>query len=418
SKMHVYIMGKTPVYQYAMPLVLFTNSAIPEGATVEQAAAIVRANGKPTVWHQAQIHPNEPASGEGALVMMQEMTGSYGETLLSSINVVIVPRINPDGSYLYRRTTYQGFDMNRDHMALKAPELAMLHTNYMLFMPELCVDGHEFGYTGVDASGPFMRNADDMQSTPASSLNNDPKLNAMSLAAVDKLHLDAADNGLRIYHYGTTVNNPIGRAYYGLFNSVSVLVETRGIGGGKSNFPRRVYSQVSAAKSLYEYAAANAASLRSVVATGRQQVIEHGKTYDETDLLALYQTASGKTMSPRKLTRTQYNLDGTVHKTSSAALKMNDTIAQSRVRPTAYLLSKSAGDLLNLDRTLYILDNQGAEYYEIAPGATVNLQQYYNTGIWKDQKGKDTNTPKVELRAPADISFPRGAVVVPMDQVA
>ncbi|MEG1849309.1 MAG: hypothetical protein RR197_02000, partial [Oscillospiraceae bacterium] len=127
---------------------------------------------------------------------------------------------------------------------------------------------------------------------------------------------------------------------------------------------------------------------------------------------------SGKTMSPRKLTRTQYNLDGTVHKTSSAALKMNDTIAQSRVRPTAYLLSKSAGDLLNLDRTLYILDNQGAEYYEIAPGATVNLQQYYNTGIWKDEKGKDTNTPKVELRAPADITFPRGAVVVPMDQVA
>ena len=46
------------------------------------------------------------------------------KALLDKINIVIVPRINPDGSYLFSRATYDGFDMNRDHMSLKAAELA------------------------------------------------------------------------------------------------------------------------------------------------------------------------------------------------------------------------------------------------------------------------------------------------------
>ena len=41
--------------------------------------------------------------------------------------------------------------------------------------------------------------------------------------------------GLRVYHYGQTANNPIGRAYFGLYDCLSFLVETRGIGAGKTN---------------------------------------------------------------------------------------------------------------------------------------------------------------------------------------
>lgn len=83
----------------------------------------------------------------------------------------------------------------------------------------------EFTFYGVTEDG-YMKNADDMQSTPASSLNNDPLVNQLAEEAVDGLHKNATDSGLRVYHYGTTVNNPIGRAYYGLYNSISILVET------------------------------------------------------------------------------------------------------------------------------------------------------------------------------------------------
>ena len=119
--MYLYSAGTTPNYKFDIPLAIFTETAIPEDATLEEAADLVNANGKTTVWYQAQIHPNEPAAGEGALVVVTDLvTDPETAALLDDINIVVVPRINPDGSYLFSRATYDGFDMNRDHMSLKA----------------------------------------------------------------------------------------------------------------------------------------------------------------------------------------------------------------------------------------------------------------------------------------------------------
>ena len=62
DSMYLYNLGLSPTYQAEIPLVVFTTTDI-SGKTMEEAAALVRANGKPTVLHQAQIHGNEPASG-------------------------------------------------------------------------------------------------------------------------------------------------------------------------------------------------------------------------------------------------------------------------------------------------------------------------------------------------------------------
>ena len=97
--MHLYSAGTTPNYKYDLPLALFTTSEIPANATLAEAAKIVKGNGKLNVWYQAQIHPNEPAAGEGALVMIDNFVNdpTY-KALLDKINIVIVPRINPGGS--------------------------------------------------------------------------------------------------------------------------------------------------------------------------------------------------------------------------------------------------------------------------------------------------------------------------------
>lgn len=125
--------------------------------------------------------------------------------------------------------------MNRDHMSLKAAELAQLHTAYRLFMSEVVLDTHEFTFYGAynddwTSAGEYMENADDLETTPATSLNNNPAVTKIGLDMAKRAFSDATNAGLRVNHYGTTVNNPIGRAYFGLFNAVSFLIETRGIG--------------------------------------------------------------------------------------------------------------------------------------------------------------------------------------------
>lgn len=418
--MHLYSAGTTPNYKYDLPLALFTTSEIPANATLAEAAKIVKGNGKLNVWYQAQIHPNEPAAGEGALVMIDNFVNDPAyKALLDKINIVIVPRINPDGSYLFSRATYDGFDMNRDHMSLKAAELAQLHTAYRLFMSEVVLDTHEFTFYGAynddwTSAGEYMENADDLETTPATSLNNNPAVTKIGLDMAKRAFSDATNAGLRVNHYGTTVNNPIGRAYFGLFNAVSFLIETRGIGAGRQTFERRVFSQEVAATSYITYAAEHADEIIKAVAAARADVVAKGKTYEESDVLALYQTKSGKTLTDYTAATVQYSVaDGSEKVSKAHPLSLNDTLTRSRVRPTAYVIP---ADTANIEKILYIMDNQGAEYYKLNAGTTASLQQYYYVGDYM-VNGKAKGI-EAGLRDTADVTFASGAYVFPMDQVA
>ena len=411
--MYLYSAGTTPNYKFDIPLAIFTETAIPEDATLEEAADLVNANGKTTVWYQSQIHPNEPAAGEGALVVVTDLvTDPETAALLDDINIVVVPRINPDGSYLFSRATYDGFDMNRDHMSLKAAELAQLHTAYRLFMAEVVVDTHEFTFYGANTAG-YMNDSNDIETTPATSLNNNAAVTDFALDMCGYTFEQLKDAGLRVYHYGQTANNPIGRAYFGLYDCLSFLVETRGIGAGKTNFERRVFSQETAVLSYLTYAAEHSEEIKELVADAREETIAKGAAYDEDDVLVLYQTASGETQTDYEGTLIQYNMDGTVHSSEADTMALYDTIERSRIRPTAYVIP---ADLENIDKILYILDNQGAEYYRLSDGSRATLEQYYYVGPYEyndRERGIEAG-----LRDAERVRFSNGAYVIPMDQVA
>ncbi|MDR1916658.1 MAG: hypothetical protein LBQ58_08805 [Synergistaceae bacterium] len=429
-KVHLYILGRTRNLDYEFPIVVVTEEDIPESATFDEAAKILREGSKVNVFETGQVHANEAAGGEAALVLIQEMAGEYGDSLLDRLNFVCVPRLNPEGSYLYQRTSYTGIDINRDHMRIQSIELEFSHKAFNKVMPEVVFDNHEYDFwtvsrvaSGTDTGRYYLGNtsfnAEDIESTPATSLNNDPDVNyfAMNTAAV-RLHSAIEGSGLRGYHYagtGYTVNNAIARAYYAIRGSVSLLFETRGIGGGRQNFARRVFSQVVASKSLIETAAINASALKQMVATARQRVIDKGRVYgEEGDTLKLYQTASGNTRTAYYCTNRTYWLDGTLRTENAPVTQsMNDTVQHSRPRPTAYVIPKDiTSSQMDLDTVKYIMDVQGAEWYEIAPGSTVPLQQYYRIG----ESNWAGNTPSADLRPEDNVTFPNGAIVFPMDQ--
>ena len=70
----------------------------------------------------------------------------------------------------------------------------------------------------------------------------------------------------------------------------------------------------------------------------------------------------------------------------------------------------------NIEKILYIMDNQGAEYYLLEAGSSAELEQYYYVGPYT--YNKRTIGIEADLREATKVTFANGAYVFPMDQVA
>ena len=95
--------------------------------------------------------------------------------------------------------------------------------------------------------------------------------------------------------------------------------------------PRRVYGQVVATKSIYDTTAANAKTVMDTVTTARAKIAEAGKTYDESDILVLKQSSSGKVKSPTPLHQYVADIYGNINSIGANAISLQDTTAQSTI---------------------------------------------------------------------------------------
>ncbi|MCL1875006.1 MAG: hypothetical protein FWF87_01950 [Synergistaceae bacterium] len=457
AKAHLFSLGKSPTLNYDIPIVIVTNETIPAGSTFEEAAKLIRKSGKPTFFHQGQIHGGETSGCEGAMQMLLDVVGSYGEKYLEKVNYVCVPRFNVEGAARYTRASLVPvIDMNRDHLRMRANEVRLVHKGYLELMPEVTMDGHEIGYytvtstTNRTAPAYATGGITDLESTPSTSLIN-PSL-ALNDFALDvygvNMHDGLAAAGIRSNHYenasnGWTANHGIGRAYYGLMGSVSFLVEVRGT--ASLLMARRAYAHVLAAKILLETLYDKADETKALVAAARADVIKIGKKFDANVKVPLYQYASGagtaymtsgdETPGSRyslyKTTRHQAYLSGDLLPTVVKAHAMNDATHFERSRPTAYVIPKgitettvNSGDYaINYDFLLGSLEANRVEYYSIAKDYKAPLKQYFyvsgngTTGITPTAT-INANVLRADLRAEEEVTFPDGAYVIPLDQEA
>ena len=384
------------------------------------------ASRRPTVLLVGQQHGDEPAGSEALLVVAQELSRGLLEPLLERINVVIVPRANPDGAEAGTRTTASGVDMNRDHLLLSTPEAAALAALARDYRPILVLDAHEFTVAGryLEKFNAVQRHDALLQYATTPGV---PEF--LTKASKEWYHAPIATaltgQGLSHEWYHTTSQNlqdlsvSMGgtrpdtlRNVSGLKNAVGFLVETRGIGLGHHHIQRRVHTHITAIASALRSTAERASSLEQVrsfvardtsaLACRNQVVVEAASTPQQRDLTFIDpQTA----------------LDRNIRVDWNSALELRTL--KTRPRPCGYWVSQSA------DVAIERLKLLGVQVLRVAEPGALLVDSYRetsrSTAALQDVRGTATSTSPAVVRvqvalARSALDIQPGSYYVPLNQ--
>ncbi len=416
-KMKLFSLGETPNYGFDLPLVILSEEKLPADISWEQAADMLQNSGKLNAWYQAQIHGNEPAAGEGCLAVIDRFAEDENvQCLLQDINLIILPRANPEGSYLFTRSDGDGVNMNRDYIMLESPVLKKIHRAYVKFAPSAVLDTHEYIPYGADKDNYSDRvifwDIADIRTSSAVSMNVNDDVKELSMQICGEVFAQAEEAGINIFHYTPSVNNATARTYFALEGCLSFLMETAGLGMGRDLFERRVNAQECGVIMYLESIARNASKIREALKSVRSDTIGKGRTQDDDNITHIMQLRSKTCRTPYSAQKKIFYSDGNLCEAREVALSMPDIRVRVRVRPTAYILDAKAE---KKNEICALLQEHGVEYYEIPAGSKIEARQYFCDGPRPDGTGKPLDIC-ADLREQAIVNFADGAVVIPMDQ--
>lgn len=325
---------------------------------------------KPLIWIQGQIHGNEPAAGESNLVVAQMLAEGKLGNVLDKVNIVIVPRINPDGSYNFSRLIATNLDANRDYMKVEYPEVQAINKAINEYQPEVVLDTHEYtvnssllkdygekgsiaSYDLLISSAKNLNIPEKLRKTSDQLLLGDvnKELDKAKLTHHDYYTLSKDNQGKLVATEGSTESR-IGRNALGLKNSLTYLIETRGINLGRGDFERRVYAQMIAQTNFIKSTAANADKVKKIVNEARDEVVKKGKHINDNDKIAI--TSENKLMKDRSLDF----VDLARGQRTSIPINWEDSTEAyatlERERPTAYIMPPAYHDIAHKLETIGI----------------------------------------------------------------
>lgn len=383
------------------------------GAGTDPAA--LRATGRPTVLLIGQQHGDEPAGSEALLVMARELAQGLLQPVLEQVNVVIVPRANPDGAARQQRATADGLELSQDHLLLQTPEaqaLARLTRDYqptvVLYAQEYAVQTSRY----QDKFGALQKS--DVQFHYATSANL-PEFLTKAAQEWYRSPLLAALKGQSLtseWSY-TTPADPSDRKILmgstrpdlspntdGLKNIVSLQIETRGAGLGRLDIQRRVHAQVTA--------------MTSVLGSTAQRARELGQLRPYLDKEVSAQACKGRAVIEAAPTPAQYDLvmlDPASGADKTVTVDWDSTLAlralKTRVRPCGYWLSassKTAAERLRL---------QGLQVQRMLEQSALLGDMYRETP--ETGSGAASLSPQVTL-VRGVIDAPAGSYYIPLNQ--
>jgi len=380
----------------------------------------------PAVLLIGQQHGDEPAGAEALLVIARELGNGALASALDRIDVVILPRANPDGAAARRRASASGIDVNRDHLLLRTPEAQAIAALVRQFNPMVVVDAHEFAALEryVEKFGAVQRADALLQYAMVANL---PPLVTRASEEWFRQPLREAlkGQGLTSEWYYTTSADPADRKVSmggvqpdnsrnvnGLRHMVSLLIETRGADLGHAHLLRRVHTQVTAMASVLTSAAARADDLQRV------------RRFVDADVAA--KACQGDVIVDAAATPSEYTLamlDPQTGADKSLVVSWDSALALAtrvkRARPCGYWIAADQVDAVLRLRGL------GVSVQRVEEGGEMRGEVYTETaselGVRTDLRGSIADGSAGALRvkvttAPALIDAVAGSYYVGLDQ--
>lgn len=381
-----------------------------------------KASKKPTVWLQSQIHGNEPASGESVLAVATRLTEDLGKDVLSKVNIVVVPRINPDGSYAFKRQLANNLDGNRDYIKLESPEVQSLRNEFNRFSPEVVIDAHEYtpyssSFKNIGKEGVWKYHDILLQS--GRNLNIPKSIREVSdeLFVNSTLH-DIKKQGYSGEVYYTSqvnkqgqleieegsVESRIGRNSLGLYPSFSFLVESRGIGIGREDFGRRVGAQVATQEKLIKQTALHAKQIKSIVAKEKAALVRKGKNANDHDLIVVNSENKKIPNSTLEMVDVESASVKNIPVTYYSAKEATPSLV--RERPTAYILKPGYEGLAAK------LKGQGVKGFKLSKETALSVEAYNVSSRIENEAYE--NRPNIKVQTSLNqktVSFPKESYV-------
>jgi len=374
-------------------------------------------NEKIKVWMQGGLHGNEPASTESMLYLLDRLLNDDKyKDILENVELAMVPMANIDGYLKNNRYAANGLDLNRDQTKLMAPETVILKKAYVDFSPEVAVDFHEyrayrrdyarmgnFGVTNMyDAMFLYSGNLNVPENLR--NLTNDVFVNKARKAldefnythhpyiSTRKISGDIHINQGSISARSSASNNA-------LTNTISSLIEIRGVALGRTSFKRRIHSSFLIAVAYLRAAAENMELVKSEIEKAIQQsnpVVVESERAIYKDKVKFIDVSAVEYVEFEMMVRDAWKAKATL----------------SRARPTAYILNADQTSLVEKIRTLGI-EVEELDQENVFEVETYHVDTYYRKPIRYEQMKLQTVETSLKKE---EKTFKAGTFMVKMNQ--
>ena len=371
-----------------------------------------------------QQHGDEPAGAEALLVVAGRLAEPSDPlaAVLERLDVVVLPRANPDGARAGQRRNAAGLDPNRDHLRLAGPEAAVIAALMQSLRPVLVADLHEYLALGgyVARLGAIKRH-DLLLQGPATP-NLPPAIAAATEAWLRQPLAEALQaQGIGNDWYGVEpagaeaagrpsfsmggLSPGLARNAAALRHAPTLLLESRGFDLGRLHLQRRVHAHVLAVDALLRAAALRADELVAL--------------RDDADAAAVARACHGTIVVEAAMTPGLRRLQ-MLHPLSGAEVEVEVAWSsaltlqprRTRARPCAYWLGADQADAVARLRAL------GVQVTTLAQPRELQAERYRVTAEGSPHDpatGQRLRQVAVEL-LPTALQVPAGSHLVRLDQ--